>query len=166
MDKKKLFSICILAIGIISVIVVAVIMLNKNTPTPIIKSKPLNARVNLEQVFQAISEENQSEEQAKGADELEFNQYEVLEKKAIINTNDESVDEVWMIKLGSYEQQEDVCRILGTRVQKLKGAFENNIAQMKIVNSAIIKQEDGIVIMIISPDAKEIEEKIAQAMAE
>lgn len=166
MDKKKLFSICILAIGIISVIVVAVIMLNKNTPTPIIKSKPLNERVNLEQVFQAISEENQSEEQVKSADELEFDQYEALEKKAIINTNDESVDEVWMIKLGSYEQQEDVCRILGTRVQKLKSAFENNVAQMKIVNSAIIKQEDGIVIMIISPDAKEIEEKIAQAMAE
>lgn len=166
MDKKKLFSICILAIGIVSVIVVAVIMLNKNTPAPIIKSKPLNEKVNLERVFQAIREENQSEEQVKGADELEFNQYEALEKKAIIYTNDESVDEVWMIKLGSYEQQEDVCRILGTRVQKLKNAFENDVTQMKIVNSAIIKQEDGIVIMIISPDAKEIEEKIAQAMAE
>lgn len=69
-----------------------------------------------------------------------------------------------MIKLESYNQQEDVCRILGQRIQKLKSAFENNEAQLKILNETIIKQEEGIVIMIISPDAKEVEEKIAKAM--
>ena len=36
--------------------------------------------------------------------------------------------------------------------------------RLDFLNEAIIKQEEGIVIMIISPDAKEVEEKIAKAM--
>ena len=123
--------------------------------------------MNLEEVLKSVEEVDsdiENEDIAKGVDEIDFNEYNVLEKKALVYTTDENVNEIWMIKLESYNQQEDVCRILGQRVQKLKSAFENNEAELKILNEAIIKQEEGIVIMIISPDAKEVEEKIAKAM--
>ena len=123
--------------------------------------------MNLEEVLKSVEEidsDIENEDIAKGVEEIDFNEYNVLEKKALVYTTDENVNEIWMIKLGNYNQQEDVCRILGQRVQKLKSAFENNEAQLKILNEAIIKQEEGIVIMIISPDAKEVEEKIAKAM--
>lgn len=166
MNKKKIISIGVLVIGIVSVIIVVSLILNKKGPS-IIVSKPLNEKVNLEEVLKNVEETDsdvENEDIAKGVDEIDFNEYNVLEKKALVYTTDENVNEIWMIKLGNYNQQEDVCRILGQRVQKLKSAFENNEAQLKILNEAIIKQEEGIVIMIISPDAKEIEEKIAKAM--
>lgn len=166
MNKKKIISIGVLVIGIVSVIIVVSLILNKKGPSIIVR-KPLNEKVNLEEVLKNVEETDsdvENEDIAKGVDEIDFNEYNVLEKKALVYTTDENVNEIWMIKLGSYNQQEDVCRMLGQRVQKLKSAFENNEAQLKILNEAIIKQEEGIVIMIISPDAKEIEEKIAKAM--
>ena len=36
--------------------------------------------------------------------------------------------------------------------------------QTAIINNAVIKQENGIMIMIISPNEKEIEKTIAEAM--
>lgn len=166
MNKKKIISIGVLVIGIVSVIIVVSLILNRKGPSIIVR-KPLNEKVNLEEVLKSVEETDsyaENEDIAKGVDEIDFNEYNVLEKKALVYTTDENVNEIWMIKLGNYNQQEDVCRILGQRVQKLKSAFENNEAQLKILNEAIIKQEEGIVIMIISPDAKEIEEKIAKAM--
>ena len=170
MDKKKIISISILAIGIISIIVVAIIMLNKGK-TPIVVSKPLNETTSLEEVFKKIKEIEEikvdNEEvttNEKAEDEIDFKEYSVLEKKAIVYTTDESVNEVWMIKLGSYDQQEDVCRILGNRVKKLKNAFNDNAEQEAVIKEAVIKQEDGIVIMIISPYVKIIEETIAKEM--
>ena len=166
MNKKKIISIGVLVIGIVSVIIVVSLILNKKGPS-IIVSKPLNEKVNLEEVLKSVEEidsDIENEDIAKGVEEIDFNEYKVLEKKALVYTTDENVNEIWMIKLGNYNQQEDVCRILGQRVQKLKSAFENNEAQLKILNEAIIKQEEGIVIMIISQDAKEVEEKIAKAM--
>ena len=166
MNKKKIISIGVLVIGIVSVIIVVSLILNKKGPS-IIVSKPLNEKVNLEEVLKSIEKVDSdvaNEDIAKGVEEIDFNEYNALEKKALVYTTDENVNEIWMIKLGNYNQQEDVCRILGQRVQKLKSAFENNEAELKILNEAIIKQEEGIVIMIISPDAKEVEEKIAKAM--
>ena len=166
MNKKKIISIGVLVIGIVSVIIVVSLILNRKGPSIIVR-KPLNEKVNLEEVLKSVEETDsyaENEDIAKGVDEIDFNEYNVLEKKALVYTTDENVNEIWMIKLGNYNQQEDVCRILGQRVQKLKSAFENNEAQLKILNEAIIKQEEGRVIMIISPDAKEIEEKIAKAM--
>ena len=166
MNKKKIISIGVLVIGIVSVIIAVSLILNQKGPSIIVR-KPLNEKVNLEEVLKSVEETDsyaENEDIAKGVDEIDFNEYNVLEKKALVYTTDENVNEIWMIKLGSYNQQEDVCRMLGQRVRKLKSAFENNEAQLKILNEAIIKQEEGIVIMIISPDAKEIEEKIAKAM--
>ena len=166
MNKKKIISIGVLVIGIVSIIIVVSLILNKKGPS-IIVSKPLNEKVNLEEVLKSIEKVDSdvaNEDIAKGVEEIDFNEYNALEKKALVYTTDENVNEIWMIKLGNYNQQEDVCRILGQRVQKLKSAFENNEAELKILNEAIIKQEEGIVIMIISPDAKEVEEKIAKAM--
>ena len=166
MNKKKIISIGVLVIGIVSIIIVVSLILSRKGPSIIVR-KPLNEKVNLEEVLKSVEEVDsdiENEDIAKGVDEIDFNEYNVLEKKALVYTTDENVNEIWMIKLGNYNQQEDVCRILGQRVQKLKSAFENNEAQLKILNEAIIKQEEGIVIMIISPDAKEVEEKIAKSM--
>ena len=166
MNKKKIISIGVLVIGIVSIIIVVSLILSRKGPSIIVR-KPLNEKVNLEEVLKSIEKVDSdvaNEDIAKGVEEIDFNEYNALEKKALVYTTDENVNEIWMIKLESYNQQEDVCRILGQRVQKLKSAFENNEAELKILNEAIIKQEEGIVIMIISPDAKEVEEKIAKSM--
>ena len=131
MNKKKIISIGVLVIGIVSVIIVVSLILNKKGPS-IIVSKPLNEKVNLEEVLKSVEEidsDIENEDIAKGVEEIDFNEYKALEKKALVYTTDENVNEIWMIKLGNYNQQEDVCRILGQRVQKLKSAFENNEAQ-------------------------------------
>lgn len=168
MNKKKIILISALVILIIVVIIV-ISILNPSSNT-IVMSKPINEKLSLENVFEKLNqledfefeyEENLKENPEK---EIDFKEYDVLEKKAIVQTNDEVVNETWMIKLGSYEQQEEVCRILGNRIQKLKNAFSDNPAQLAIIEKAIIKQEDGVVIMIISKDAKTIEEAIAKEM--
>ena len=151
MNKKKIISIGVLVIGIVSVIIVVSLILNRKGPSIIVR-KPLNEKVNLEEVLKSVEETDsyaENEDIAKGVDEIDFNEYNVLEKKALVYTTDENVNEIWMIKLGNYNQQEDVCRILGQRVQKLKSAFENNEAQLKILNEAIIKQEEGMLIKLI-----------------
>lgn len=168
MDKKKLLIKIFLIIFIIALIIGVILILTnkKDKPTNVI-SKPLNENIKLENVFdkiERIEEIEDTNDYIKEAEEIDFKEYNVLEKGAIVNTTEELVDEIWLIKLGSLQQQEEVCRILGTRVQKLKNAFENNKEQMNILNNAVIKQEDGIIIMILSSDAKQIEETIANEM--
>ena len=193
MDKKKVV-LKYLLIACVVLVVAAVIFffMRKDDNTEVkVSSKPINDTVNLEEVFEKIKEidgmmpmeemysgeefeggpeeENRIDENQKtwsDEEEIDFGKYMVLEKKAIVNTTDDAVNEVWIIKLGSYKQQEEVCRILGTRVNKLKAGFEDDAVQSRILDEAVIKQEDGIVIMIISPEAREIEETIAQAMGQ
>lgn len=97
-------------------------------------------------------------------EEIDFGRFEGLEKKAIVKTTDDQVNEIWMIKLGNIKQQEDVCRILGNRIQKLKNAFEDDAVQTNILKRAVIKQEDGVIIMIASPQDDEVEKTIAKVM--
>ena len=172
MDKKKLVIKIILIICIIALItgIILIALKNReNKPTNVV-SKPLNENVKLEEVFKKIEQLEGMEiiedtsNYIQEAEEIDFREYDVLEKGAIVNTTDEEINEVWMIKLGSIEQQEDVCRILGTRVQKLKNAFEDDEKQSEILSKAVIKQEDGVVIMVISANAKQIEEAIANEM--
>ena len=58
----------------------------------------------------------------------------------------------------------EVSRIFGNRIQKLRNAFEGNEVQLAILNKAIIKQEGAIIIMIAGSEAKTVEETIANAM--
>ena len=109
-------------------------------------------------------DETENLKQSNPEDEIDFGKYKALEKKAIVNTTDDNVNEVWMIKLGDSNQQEDVCRILGRRIQKLKNAFRDDELQTRILNDAVIKQEDGIVIMIVSSNKNEIEKTIGNLM--
>lgn len=176
MNKKKIILISILAIVIIGI--VALISMLNNSQNKIVISKPINEKVSLENVFQKLGEleepeisgDTENEQIQKEPlkenpeEEIDFAKYNVLEKKAIVKTNDQIVDEVWMIKLGSYDQQEEVCKILGNRVQKLKNAFANNPTQLANLENAVIKQEDGIIIMIISENVKTLEETIAKEM--
>lgn len=183
LDKKVY-----LILGVILVVAILGIcwMLTKNNnpnETKVVV-KPLNEKVNLTEVFNEIelidgmksfdemdnvsveteNEVDDGENDILPEEEIDFGKYNELEKKAIVNTTDDNVNEVWMIKLGSYEQQEDVCRILGNRLKKLKAGFEEDNENRAVLEDAVIKQEDGIVIMIISPYYKEIQETIAEAM--
>lgn len=166
MDKKKIFSIVGLSLVLVIVIVILIVILGK-TPQSIIVTKPLNENVVLENVFESINELEDSGfsgEAVDFLDEIDFKEYTSLEKMAYGTTNDVYINEVWLVKLGAYEQQEEVCRIFGNRIQKLKNAFKDDLEQMSIINNAIVKQEDGIVIVIISKDAEEIEETISKEM--
>lgn len=179
---------------VIVVVLVCLLRRNTIYTPDKINSKPINDKVNLELVFDELEKisgletyestqapENIDNPEASGEVQIEapetndrqqippeeaidFRAYKVLEKKAIVNTTDEYVNEVWMIKLGDYHQQEDIARLLGTRIDKLRNAFQGNETQLNIINQAKIKQEGAIVIMIISPEARIIEETIANAM--
>lgn len=190
MDKKNVIVRCLLIFCVALIVATVVFLCLKNKDGEIrVSSKPLNETVNLEEVFEKIKlidgmmprDEMYSGEEFEGnpdmenrvdgnqktwadEEEIDFGKYTVLEKKAIVNTTDDSINEVWMIKLGSYKQQEDVCRIFGTRVNKLKAGFKDNAVQSRVLDEAVIKQEDGIVIMIISPEVRTIEETIAKEM--
>ena len=188
MDKKKVILKCLLIVCVVLVVAAVVFFCMRNGDNGEVKvsSKPINETVNLEEVFEKIKQidgmmpidemhsgeefeggpEEEKENKKTWADEeeIDFGKYSVLEKKALVNTTDDTVNEVWMIKLGNYNQQEEVCRILGTRVNKLKTGFKDDALQSGILKDAVIKQEDGIVIMIISPEAREIEETSAKAM--
>ena len=100
----------------------------------------------------------------KDESEIDFREYSGLTKKAIVLTNDYEVNEAWLVKLTSYEQQEEISRIFGNRIIKLRQAFQNNDEQLRIINNALIKQEDGIVIMVISPEREKLEKLIASQM--
>ena len=187
MDKKKILKIGIIALGIILVIGLCVALITKDdNGEEIIKAEPINQKVNLEQVFAEIElvegmkvyddiEETQESEMVENTEssskteiipeeEIDFGKYNVLERKAIVHTTDNEVNEVWMVKLSDYNQQEDIMRIFGNRIQKLRKGFEESGDKLSIVNNAVIKQEDGIVIMIASTNADEIEKTIASEM--
>lgn len=187
MDKKKILKIGIIALGIILLIALCVWLISKkDNNEEVIKAEPLNQKVNLEQVFAEIEkiegmevyedieepEENEMIENTENSskieiipeDEIDFGKYNVLERKAIVHTTDNEVNEVWMVKLSDYSQQEDIMRIFGNRIQKLRKGFEESGDKLGIVNNAVIKQEDGIVIMIASTNADEIEKTIASEM--
>ncbi len=108
--------------------------------------------------------ENIENQEKIAEEEIDLGKYNVLEKKAIVKTNDDYINEVWMIKLGDYSQQEEVCRLLGNRIRKLKQGFSDNEEQMQILEQAVIKQEDGIIIMVISPKADEVAKTIEKEM--
>ena len=185
---KKVLIGCI-AIGLIVIAVMLVgnnSRINNNCEVPIEDITPVNNQVNLDKIFEEVekiqgmenqnesgdiptnSEDNESDtsNKVKPEEEIDFGRYKGLEMKAIVNTTDTTINEVWMIKLGNINQQEDVCRILGRRIQKLKNAFREDEAQTRILNEAVIKQEDGIVIMVIAQNKNEIEKTIGNLMSE
>ena len=178
------------AIGIIVVAVISFILLlvfkGNGTLPSFVPKGPLNNEVNLnivlsdledkirgEQPEQEIEEPNpdeenfienpEDEEPEEVLDEsiLDFNEYSYLERKALVLTKDSQVNEVWLVKLTDYNEQEAVARILGNRIRKLKNAFQENPEQLKIIEDAVVKQEEGIMIAIISPHSRNIEKALA-----
>ena len=97
-------------------------------------------------------------------DEIDFGEFNNLERKSIVGTTDKMVHEVWLIKLTNIQQQESVARILANRVLKLKQAFQGQPEQLAIIQDAVIKQEDGIMVMIIAEDHNAIEKIVAEEM--
>ena len=190
MDMKKRAMIAVIVVGIIAAL--CIVMFGRGNengvipnPNEKVDNTPINKTVDLSSVFEEIEKiegmekeivegvsgeepienpEEPNKKEIKDEENIDFGNYNVLEKKAIVKTTDEYVNEVWMIKLGNINQQEHVARLLGNRVQKLRNAFAEDAMQTAIINKAIIKQENGIVIMIISPNEKEIEKAIAEAM--
>lgn len=82
-NKKKIISVGVLVIGIVSVIIVVSLILNRKGPSIIVR-KPLNEKVNLEEVLKNVEETDsdvENEDIAKGVDEIDFNEYNVLEKR-------------------------------------------------------------------------------------
>lgn len=167
MDKKKIFKIGIVALGIILIIAFCVVLFTKKDGgEEFVKAKPINEKVNLEQVFAEIEKIEGFEvyDDNFESDEIDFGKYSTLDRKAIVFTTDNEVNEVWMVKLSDFNQQEDVMRIFGNRIQKLRNGFEDSKEQLSVLNEAVVKQEDGIVIMIASTDVYEIEKTIASQM--
>lgn len=167
MEKKKILKLGILILAMILIATLG-IFLNREKDVQEVVVEPLNTKVNLNQVFEEIVQLEEAQlwenEEIIDENEIDFGKYNLLERKAIVNTTDDCVSEVWMVKLGDYDQQEDIMRIFGNRIQKLRSAFEENGEVLNVINNAIIKQEDGIVIMIVSEKLDVIEKSIAESM--
>ena len=97
-------------------------------------------------------------------DYLDFGDLSKIEMGAYINTDDEHIDEVWIVKLDKMENQEKVARLLGNRMRKLKEGFKENKTELMVIESSEIKQENDVVIMIASPNKASIENIIAKEM--
>lgn len=190
--KKKNLLIAILIILVLILLLLVIRRCAKQNPA--LPQKPLNETVDLNAVFSqienAMEEENQeeapleeamdneidseieAEDTAKQAttktwpdeEEIDFGDFNFLTKKAIVHTTDDKVNEVWMVKLTSLDQQEALARIFRGRTERLKEAFHDNEEQLAVISNAVIKQEDGIMIAIISPSVNKIEKTIADSM--
>lgn len=120
-----------------------------------VKKDSLQSEVDVDDIIQSRNDANK----------LDFSKYNVPYKKAIVNTSEESVNEVWLIKLGDVNQRESVARVLGNRLQELRDKFAKDVTQTAILERAIIKQENDVVMMIISPNENEIAKIIAETMS-
>ena len=184
--KRKIFekkNILIIAVMILGVALCLWLIGSRDVSETFVSAKAINQKVNLDDVFAEIDKiyfgDNESINQDAEVgeiqneeiipidapeDEIDFGKYESLERRAIVNTNNNKIDEVWMIKLSELEQQEDIFRIFGNRIQKLKNGSEENEERAIVLSNAVIKQEDGIVIMIASDKVIELEKTIAREM--
>ena len=153
MEKKKTVWLWVILIIVVVVLIGILVWRGKGKESIFVTpKKPINTTMNLATVLEDIqaeitgeanqkeelqdewSEENEleeplpEEEPPKAEDEtiLDFGEYEYLEKKAIVYTTQESINEVWLVKLTSYDEQEAIARLFGNRIRKLKSAFQGD----------------------------------------
>lgn len=90
-----------------------------------------------------------------------FEKYKGLQKYAASEVSDKTINEVIMVKLGDIDTQStDMLLKFVNRLTDLKNEYADNEDIQKILNSQeslVIKQQAGVAVMIISPEASKME---------
>ena len=117
--------------------------------------KALNAETTYKQFSEAEIEEK-----------YEFGKYKNLEKIVVSEETDTSISEIVIVKLGDMEQSTDILMKFVDRLNDLKAKFAENKEVLDMLNtqdSFIIKQQAGVAVMILGPNAKAMEAEFDKA---
>lgn len=117
--------------------------------------KALNAETTYKQLSEAEIEEK-----------YEFGKYKNLEKIVVSEETDTSISEIVIVKLGDMEQSTDILMKFVDRLNDLKTKYADNQEVLDMLNtqdSFIIKQQAGVAVMILGPNAKAMEAEFDKA---
>ena len=90
-------------------------------------------------------------------------EYKGLEKRVAIYESDTEYTEIWLFKISSEPQALDIFRMFNDRIEDLRKIYATKTAISLIVNNEkniSMKQQNGIVIIIVSNDAENVEKAI------
>lgn len=182
MDKKtKKGIICVLGIILIIVATVTIIITKdkgnkQNNENDIIQNNgnvaaedmnPINTTTSLTNILQTVKDNNTKElvaiEDSKANELMDLKEYVGLEKKVAQYISTEELTEIWLFKISKESQSLDLFRMFDDRIETLKRENKDKPQILSILEDSqniIIKQQNGIVIMIISNDAKNIEKSV------
>lgn len=117
--------------------------------------KGLNAETTYKQLSEAEIEEK-----------YDFGKYKSLEKIVVSEETDTSISEIVIVKLGDMEQSTDILMKFVDRLNDLKAKYADNQEVLDMLNtqdSFIIKQQAGVAVMILGPNAKAMEAEFDKA---
>lgn len=137
-----------------------------------ITTEPLNREFKIDETLANIIKVSGLDESSKMSEdkvksEYDFGQYEGLQKEVRSQITEDSITEIAIVKIGENEQTQDLFQIVFKRIAQLQQKYAENDKINSILNNGdniVIKQQGGVLIVIIAENAKEIEQKIDEQM--
>lgn len=182
MDKKRVKKIILVIGSIIVIASIIAVIANlqkdsniKDNEIGIIQGgntaaegmEPINQTIVLNDILQHIKNDEVNKLEAIEDNEanelLNLRNYVGLEKRVAQYIGEDEFTEVWLLKISEEAQAIDLFRMFDERIQNLRNEYKDNANIMEILqdeNNIILKQQSGIVIMIISDDAENVEKSI------
>ena len=99
-------------------------------------------------------------------EKYQFGKYKGLEKIVVSEETDAGISEIVIVKLGDMEQSADILLKFVDRLNNLKEKYAENQEVLDMLNtqdSFIIKQQAGVAVMILGPNAKAMEAEFDKA---
>lgn len=129
--------------------------------------EPINETLSLGSIMQSVQEnvvENLVAVEDEVANELlNLREYVGVEKMVARYVSNEEFTEIWLLKVSEEGQAPILFRIFNERINNLKTEYQGNENITRILNdynNIRIKQQSGIVVIIVSNDAENIEKTI------
>ena len=129
--------------------------------------EPINKNMELGNVLQDVKED--SVNQLTGLSDEEANQlidlgeYAGLEKKVAKYEDEDEFTEVWLFKISEQSQATKIFRKFNHRINELRYQYEENPQISEILNNEkniVMKQQQGIAIIIISDNVEKVEKAV------
>lgn len=183
--KSKTKAKIVITFGIIAISVVIIILINAITKTnkpSIIENnytfyntgniasegmEPVNKEINLGDILQNVKNRVISELLPVKNEEadmlLNLEEYAGLEKRVAKCETQNEYTEIWLLKISKEPQSIDIFRMFNNRIEELKRKYAQNAEISAILNNEkniSMKQQNGIVIIIISNNVENIEKSI------
>lgn len=176
--KKIIFVIGIIML-IVAIVAITMIKVNKNVieknNNEIIgesnaaeeNMEPINTTIALKDILQEVKNDVNDKivvlEDNKANELVDLKKYVGLEKMVAQSIDDNKFLEVWLVKISKESQSVDLFRIFNKRIENLKEEYKHDEIISNVIrneSNIVIKQQNGIVIMIISNDVNDVENVI------